>query len=123
MKIYISHASNYDFQKDLYGPLKLSTIPNEHELFFPHDAENIDTHSKDLIASSDLMLAEVSSPSTGQGIEMGWSNASNTPIVCLFKKGSHISSSLRFVAEDFIEYTDSDDMVEKLKRWLNDPNV
>jgi nucleoside 2-deoxyribosyltransferase len=113
MKIYLSHSSNYDYKNELYTPLKSSSII-QHQILFPHDKENIDTHSKDLIIHSDLVIAEVSYPSTGQGIELGWANNNGTPIICIYKRGMKISSSLRFITTGFIEYEDQDDMLNKL---------
>ena len=118
MKIYISHSSNYDYESELYAPLKESPLAREHQIFFPHDIENTDTHSKNLIAHGDLVLAEVSYPSTGQGIELGWASSNDTPILCFYKTGSKISSSLRFITKNFLEYTNEKDMLNKLEAYL-----
>ncbi len=118
MKIYVSHSGNYDYESELYAPLKSSDFAHGYQILFPHDKENIDTNSKSLIANSDLVLAEISHASTGQGIELGLASAANTPILCIYRTGSKISSSLRFVATEFIEYTDANDMLKKLGVWL-----
>ncbi|TAH33936.1 hypothetical protein EYC58_00050 [Candidatus Saccharibacteria bacterium] len=118
MKIYLSHSGNYDYESELYAPLKSSDLSHTHQILFPHDKENIDTNSQNLIANVDLVLAEVSHPSTGQGIELGWANAADTPILCVYRTGSKISSSLRFVATEFIEYADANDLLKKLEMWL-----
>ncbi len=89
-----------------------------HQILFPHDKENINTNSKHLIQHGDLVIAEVSQPSTGQGIELGWANESNTKILCIYMVGSKISSSLKFVASDFIEYDNQADMLHKLNTWM-----
>lgn len=120
MKIYLSHSGNYDYESKLYIPLRSSDIAREHQIFFPHDKENINTISKNVIAHSELLIAEVSYPSTGQGIELGWANDGNAQILCIYRAGSKTSSSLRFVATQFIEYDNTDDMLSKLKAWLAD---
>jgi len=117
MKLYLSHSSGFDYGKELYEPLK-STLLANHSVFFPHDKENIDTKSKDIITKSDYLLAEVSFPSTGQGIEIGWADANEIPIVCFYRSGSKISSSLRFVSNVFIEYSSEQEMATKLNEWL-----
>lgn len=122
MKIYLSHSSNFDYVNDLYQPLKSSSLVHEHQITFPHDKSTIGSHSKDLIAHADLVLAEVSHPSTGQGIELGWADDSSTPILCIYKAGSKISNSLRFITNDFAEYKDQDDMLGKLSAWLATKN-
>jgi nucleoside 2-deoxyribosyltransferase len=118
MKIYLSHSSNYDYETELYAPLKSSVIARKHQILFPHDKENIVANSKSLIQHSDLVIAEVSNPSTGQGIELGWANNGDAPVVCIYKTDSKLSSSLKFVTQDFIEYTDHADMIKKLEHWL-----
>lgn len=118
MKIYLSHSGTYDYESELYAPLKASSLARIHQILFPHDKENIDTISKKLITDGDLVLAEVSYPSTGQGIELGWANDSNTPILCFYKSGSNPSNSLRFVTKDFLEYATVEDMLNKLETYL-----
>ncbi|MDO8503514.1 MAG: hypothetical protein Q7S60_02385 [bacterium] len=65
-----------------------------------------------------LILAEVSYPSTAQGIELGWANTYGVPIVVIYKKGTKPSDSIKAVSDTFIEYENSDDMVEKLIDYL-----
>ena len=117
MKIYISHSSSYDYINEIYNPIIKSDLSKTNIFFFPH--ENKYTNTKDSISSSDLVIAEVSRPSTGQGIEIGWASYSNTPILCIYKKGAEISSSLKFITNHFIEYEDAKDMLEKIKEFLN----
>lgn len=93
-------------------------LAKRHQIFFPHDEENKDVKSKDIIAKSDYLLAEVSQPSTGQGIELGWADTFNTPIICFYRAGSEPSNSLRFVSNSFIEYSSSEDMVKQLSDYL-----
>jgi len=95
-------------------PLQQS-MGTEYDIFYPHDAHPEGVNTKDVIARSQLVLAEVSHPSTGQGIELGWADTSNVPIICFYRKGSAISGALRFVTQDFFEYTTTDDMIEQLR--------
>lgn len=74
--------------------------------------------TKELIKSCDLVIAEVSMPSTGQGIELGWANMLNIPIICIHEQGSKISRSLQYVAQEFIEYKGSEDMLRKIENYL-----
>jgi hypothetical protein len=118
MKIYLSHSSGYDYENELYLPLKSSVVVREHEVFFPHDTENRDTNSKSLIEHGDIILAEVSEPSTGQGIELGWASSANKSILCIYRSGSKLSSSLKFITNQFIEYKNPEDLLSKLHNWL-----
>lgn len=40
--------------------------------------------TKDIIKTCDLMIAEVSLPATGLGIELGWAKAFKVPILCMY---------------------------------------
>jgi hypothetical protein len=118
MKIYIAHSNKFDFENKLYLPLRSSTLNTEHAFFLPHEdgkAEN----TKELMKDFDLLIAEVSEPSTGEGIEIGRADMLNIPIVCIYEQGSKVSNSLRYVSNEFIEYADPKDMLGKLTDFLN----
>ena len=65
-----------------------------------------------------LVLAEVSFPSTGQGIELGWADFLKIPIVCLHKQGSRVSGSVNCVSNTFETYTDAKEMLYKIESLL-----
>lgn len=117
MKIFVAHSSSYDFKNELYLPLRESILNKEHDIYLPHERGYI-VITKEIIENSDLIVAEVSHPSTGQGMELGWANSFNVPIVCLYKEGSKISSSLDKITKDFIVYKDVEEMINKLNRLL-----
>ena len=117
MKIYVSHSSKYDYMNKLYSPIKKSSLNKDNLFFFPHDNKEI-INTKDIIESYDLVLAEVSLSATGQGIELGWANYAHTPILCIYEKGKEISSSLKFITDDFIEYENNEDVIEKLENYI-----
>ena len=117
MKIYISHSSKYDYKNKIYNPIKQSNLVRENTLFFPHDDNKI-VNTKEMIANYDLVIAEVTLPATGQGIELGWADYAKTPIVCLYEKGAKISSSLKFITKDFIEYESEIDMINQISKYV-----
>lgn len=117
MKIYISHSSKYDYKNKIYNPIKQSNLVRENTLFFPHDDNKI-VNTKEIIANYDLVIAEVTLPATGQGIELGWADYAKTSIVCLYEKGAKISSSLKFITKDFIEYESEIDMINQISKYI-----
>ena len=123
MNIYISHSSNYDYINNLYNPIKVSKLFEAHKFVFPHDDCNNVINTKENISNCDLLIAEVSMPSTGQGIELGWADYAKTPILCIYKKGIQISSALKIVTTNFIEYEDVEDMIRKIDEFLNNNNL
>ena len=118
MNIYISHSSKYDYKNNIYNPIKNSNLFKLHNFFFPHDDNNKVINTKDIISNYDLLIAEASLPATGQGIELGWADYAKTPILCIYQKGAKISSSIKFLTNDFIEYENTDDMIKKISDFL-----
>lgn len=121
MKIYIGHSKKFNFKEELYLPIRESKLNSEHEMILPHeiDEETSVFITKDIIKTCDLMIAEVTFPATGLGIELGWANTFERPIICIYRKGSQISGSLKVVCKNFIEYTDKKDLIVKLDSALS----
>ncbi|MBU1929965.1 nucleoside 2-deoxyribosyltransferase [Candidatus Micrarchaeota archaeon] len=118
MKIYLGHSRELDFETELYDPLRHSRLSREHKFVFPYEEKKEPVDSKEVIKSCDLLLAEVSFPSTGLGIEIGWANYIGIPIIAVYKKGARVSRSLKLVAKEMIEYSDSKELVEKIQSRL-----
>lgn len=114
MKIYVSHSRDLDFINELYKPLREAHLPVE--FIFPHESSTKTYNSKELFQNHgcDYVLAEVSIPSTGQGIELGWADTFGVPIICFYKTGSKPASSLRVITDKIIEYSNSSDLINKL---------
>jgi hypothetical protein len=99
MKIYVCHAGSFDYETELYAPIRAASLYMQHDIFLPHEPANSDIKTKD-IDTFDLMIGEVSYSSTGQGIKLGLAIAANVPIVCLHRKDTKPSSSLRFYCQE-----------------------
>ena len=73
----------------------------------------------EIIKKSKLVVAEVSNPSTGTGVEIGFALFFKKPIVCLAKKGVDISSMVLGPVNsgliDLIRYENLEEGLEKLK--------
>ena len=113
MKVYVCHSKNFDFKNELYKPLKDAGLPVE--FIFPHEEGATSYNSKDLFLNHkvDFVLAEVSYPATGQGIELGWADIYKIPIICIYKKGSKPSGSLKVISGDIIEYDNLTELINK----------
>ncbi len=124
MRIYIAHASSYDFRTELYAPIKESALGAEHTLLLPHDASDALFSSKELFANEcDLVIAEVSFPSTGMGIELGWASATGVPIVCVYKSGAKVSSALASVTDTMLEYANATELLERIAEAVQKQHV
>lgn len=118
MKIYVAHAKDFPYEEKLYVPLRGSALSGQHEFILPleHELEKL---SKETIRSCNLLLVEVSRPSLGAGIEMGWADALGVPIVYVYEKDARISSSLSLIDARHFEYEDSQALIEKLTTILS----
>ena len=114
MKIYLCHSTGYDYAKELYEPIKASALLGVHDVMFPHDA-GADAHSRDIIAACDLVIAEVSFPSTGMGIELGWADAAGKRIICVHRADAKPSGALRHIAKDIVTYDGPADLAKKVE--------
>lgn len=121
MKIFIAHSSDFDYSKKLYQPLRRSKLNDEHQILLPQE-NGKQVITKEMIKGVDLLVSEVSCPSTGQGIELGWADLLGTPIVCISEKGAKISTSLHNVTDVFMTYDNTGDMINQLEAFLNDLN-
>lgn len=114
MKIYVTHSTAYDFNKELYEPIRRSTLNNLHEIALPHEKSEELFDTKKYLTNCNLVIAEVSYPSTGQGIELGWADAKKVPIICFYKKGTKPSGSIKAVSSKIFEYTDKKELIKKI---------
>ncbi len=116
MKIYISHSSKFNYQEELYVPLGQVFVNTNHTLIYPHFETTNPFPSKQLFISKqcDAILAEISIPSTGQGIELGWADMCDIPLIYLIKKDVKISGSLKLLSSDMMVYDELSSMKENL---------
>ncbi|OGM27238.1 hypothetical protein A2962_01870 [Candidatus Woesebacteria bacterium RIFCSPLOWO2_01_FULL_39_61] len=119
MRIYVTHSTGFDFKKELYGPIRKSELNSKHEITLPHEKSSELFDSKKYLDKCDLVIAEVSHPSTGQGIELGWANAKQVPIICFYKKGASPSNSIKAVSKHIFEYEGSIDLVNKISENIS----
>ena len=118
MTIYVGHSNDFDYINKLYKPLKTSKLLKAHQFFFPHDEVGKEVKTKDIIRDYDLVIAEVSLPSTGLGIELGWAENAETKILCIHEKGAKYSSALKFITNSFIEYENEEGMINKITYFI-----
>lgn len=114
MNIYIPHSNSFNFKDELYTPIRKSDLNSKYNIVLPHENSDRLFNSKEYLKECDLVLAEVSFPSTGLGIELGWANTLNIPIICIYKSGTKPSNSIKAVSKTFIEYIDINEIFSKV---------
>lgn len=118
MKIYVAHSRNYDYQNELYLPIRNCQALDQTEIILPHEVENSPSNTREFYKSLDLMIAEVSYPATGQGIELGWAYDDQTPIVCLAKQDAKVAGSIFAVTDQVYRYSNSEELLQLIQQKI-----
>jgi nucleoside 2-deoxyribosyltransferase len=118
MKIFVAHSSDIDFETKLYVPLRESVLNSDHEILLPQESGSKDEITREMINGCDVLVADVSRPSLGTGIEIGWADAASVPVIAIFEEGSKVSFSIDNAVTDRFEYSDAQDLINKLETTL-----
>jgi len=114
-KVYVSHSKDFDFKNELYLPLRNSHLNNEFEFILPHEQSDTLFSSKDFLKNEcDIIVVEASYPKLGVGIEVGWADAYEIPIIAMYKKDFKLSPSIQSLSKEIIEYSSKEEMISKL---------
>ena len=120
LKIYIAHSREIDFINELYNPLKNCNELSKYELILPHERKQENNNNRIFYKNLAMIIADVSRPSTGLGIELGWAYDDNVKIYCIYKKGFKYSSSLKAVSDNFYEYSNELELIDIIKRIISE---
>lgn len=112
MNIYVGHSSGFDYQRNLYKPLKDSLLTEEHNIVLPHETEDLFDSRSFLEGRCELFIAEVSEASTGLGIELGWADLLDVEILLISREDAEVSGSLEALSASHLRYTESEDIPE-----------
>lgn len=119
MDIYVGHSSSIDFEEQLYRHLRNSSLDDEHNIVLPHEDSDEPFDSKEFLKNDcDVFVAEVSEASTGLGIELGWADLYEVPVICVYCEGSNPSSSIPAVFDTVKQYRNSEDLIEIISSYL-----
>lgn len=118
MKIYFGHSREFDYEKELYEYIRKDAILSKENIILPHEKGYKGNSSREFYSNLDLFIAEVSYPSTGLGIELGWAYDEKIPLICIYKKNAKISSSLKVITNNFYEYENAEELVNIIKKAL-----
>ena len=119
MKIYVGHSSSYNFKTELYSPIRNSALNSKFFFILPHENSNELFSSLEFFKSKsvDLLIAEVSYPSTGLGIELGQASSFNIPIACIYKIGNKYSNAVKALTKNIFEY-DEKSLIEVISKII-----
>ena len=104
MNIYVAHSRAFDYEKEIYEPIKRSALYSQHTFILPHEHSDKPFSSKEYFKKGcDLVLTEVSHPSTGMGIELGWASTEQVRIACLHQRARKPTEALRAITDTILE--------------------
>lgn len=116
LNIYTAHASSIDYKQEFYKPIKNSRLEDEHNIIYPHeDSDEPFDSLRFFYTECDLFIAEVSNPSTGLGIELGWAYEADIPIICLHKSNTKPTNALNQITKMIYSYESKEDMIQTLQ--------
>jgi hypothetical protein len=118
MNIYIAHSTSFDYESQLYKIIRKNPISLGVRFILPHETKNSFVNSKIILKSVNCMVAEISRPSTGLGIEMGWADMLKVPIIAICKKGFRPSDSSKKIAKKVYFYSDSKSLQKVLAKII-----
>lgn len=113
---------------NIYKELVSICMKNECNVSSPLDTMKFNGNDKErydramkLINAADCIIAEMSSPSTGQGMELQQAIINEIPIIIIARNNSKISSMIKgnnFVKE-ILFYNDIKDIEDKIIKFTN----
>ncbi len=120
MKIYIAHPKKLDYKENLYKPIREDKELQKYDILLPHEKTSNSSNPREFYKDLSVMIAEVSVPATGMGIELGWAYDDGVPIYCIYQKNSKVSGSLKCLTSHFIEYTSEEDLLDIIKNIIKE---
>jgi nucleoside 2-deoxyribosyltransferase len=91
------------------------SLSPRHEVHFPPEFEGKRVSSKKAVEGCDVLLADVSLPSTGVGIELGYAEFLGKQVILLKESDKPLQASVAMLSKPCIDYFDFQDLSEKLK--------
>ena len=118
LKIYIGHSREFDYVNELYKPIRNDDFFLKYDVILPHEKEVPFFNRRSDYKNVDVFIADVSFPSTGLGIELGFLYDDNKKIYCIVKKGNMVSQSIRAVTDNIYEYENVSSMIDIIKEII-----
>lgn len=118
MKIYVGHAGSYNYKAELYDVLKESVLWHQHEFILPYEHIDAPKDSESIIRTCHILLADVSYPSTGLGIELAWARQAGIPVLAVHQKSAKFSNSVAVVTTNIAAYNSHLEIITILENFI-----
>jgi len=121
-KVFVAAPFTENLENDFLLSVERILKELNHEPIIPHkfvvdDGDGVKAsvaRDFDLLDKSDILLAEVSKPSHGVGMEIMYAHQKGKKIIFVKRKGTRVSNMALMHAHDVIEYEDQQDLEKKL---------
>lgn len=120
MNIYVAHSRQFNYQTDLYDPIRSSVICNRHNVVLPHENSGEPFDSKNFLKTCDLVIVEDSFPATGLGIELGWADMLGVPIFVVLRHNVKGTGSMKVLTKHIYRYETRDGMIRFIESKISE---
>lgn len=110
--IYLAHSSKFDFKNDLYEPIKRSNLADIYDFIYLMETPGNLPNTKEMIRSFNAVIGEISYPSTGAGIEIGWADALGIPLVLIHNQSYNPPEYYKTISSYVSEYDNAENIPE-----------
>jgi hypothetical protein len=118
LNIYFVHSTKFDYNNLIYKKILSSSICLAHNLMLPMTKEYQNINAKELMAKADIIIAEVSNPSFGLGLELKWLSKVNKPKLFLSLENTIPSKYQKLVPS--IKTTDENTYLQAIEDFIKE---
>jgi hypothetical protein len=118
LNIYFVHSTKFDYNNLIYKKILSSSICLAHNLMLPMTKEYQNIYAKELMAKADIIIAEVSNPSFGLGLELKWLSKVNKPKLFLSLENTIPSKYQKLVPS--IKTTDENTYLQAIEDFIKE---
>lgn len=112
--VYLAHSSKFDFKNKLYEPIKRSKIGNLYDFIYLMDNPGNLPNTKEMIQTCQAVIGEISYPSIGAGIEIGWADAFDIPLILIHNHSYNPPEYYKTFSSYLLKYDDPERIPEIL---------
>ena len=120
LRIRVGHSAGYDCQAQLYDVVRGVALPPGVTLSLPHENGAAADCAKTFFAEGcDVFIAEVSTASTGLGMEIAHADMHNVPVACLHREGTERPAAIEKVTPLFMRYESPEQLARHIESVIH----
>lgn len=119
LNIYFIHSLKSNFNKNIYLPVLRSRLLAKHNLIFSQSEKNKSKYYKDLIASADLLVIELSDADMTLNMEIKEAATSKKPLLVLAHKTRGYDDKYQTIVKNIIGYSNEEELRHYVEVFVN----